>query len=164
MGDDGEVVSRFVRVEGEISAHLNDIEAGVLRLIPALLTGVGDPALDRGAARLRYEVHADDPDLSAEFRRLASDIVDGRRDADVAALADSIEAASAGATISDAAAEGWVGAMNQARVVLAARLGIEAEGWDADLEIADADPSLMMLLLLSYIQNDLVDVLTQNLD
>lgn len=157
-------MSRFIRLDGEISADLEDIEVGILRLVPPLLAGVGEPGVDRGADRLRYEVHADDPERSAEFRRLASDLVDGGRAADIAALVESIDAVADGAALSDDAAAGWVGAINQARVVLAARLGIDDDGWGEGPELAGGDPSRVMLLLLSFIQTDLVDVLEDALD
>lgn len=99
-----------------------------------------DPAI----ARLFPDAYAHDPDASAEFRRFRGD--DARRvkvDAALRVLAD-LDATKHGALLLRIAPEGvqaWITTLNNLRLVLAARLGIDTEAdWDAIDALPPDDP------------------------
>lgn len=153
----------FVVRDGAIRSRLGDFEIAVLRLVPKLLASVGDSAADPAAERLTPQVYPDDPERSAEFRRLAADMIEGTREADADALADGLDRVAAGGTLSFEEAAGWMRALAHARVILGARLGIEEDGWEGDRAAAAADTRIGVLHLLGHVQDDLVAALTSDL-
>lgn len=99
---------------------------------------------DPAVVRLFPDAYAHDPDASAEFRRFRGD--DARRakvNAAQRVLAD-LDATKRGALLLRIAPEGvqaWITTLNNLRLVLAARLGIETDAdWDALDELVRDDP------------------------
>ncbi len=110
-----------------VRVHLSTADVGVLRRLPELLDTLGDPVDDPAAARLAPGAYPDDPDADAEFRRLAAAELSRGRAADRHELLASLEA---GAVDLDAElAAAWLRVINETRLLLAARLGIEDDGW-----------------------------------
>jgi len=79
-----------------------------------------DPAL----LRLLPDAYADDPAGSAEFRRLTDDELRRAKTTSLLRLADDIDDADE-IELDDDEADGWVQALNDIRLVLAARLGVD---------------------------------------
>ena len=152
----------FYRDGAEIHSRLREFDLALLRMVPALIDTVGEPGIDPAADRLTPQVH-DDEERSAEYRRLAGDIIDDGRAEDVAALRDLIDAVEVGRALTDEEASGWMRTINQARLILGARLGIEDDDWEDTSGISLDEPHVVMLQLLSRIQHDLIGALAAGL-
>lgn len=124
-----------------------------------------DPAL----ARLLPDAYRDDPAAAADYRRRTEDdLREGKRDAARRVL-DSLrplDPPRSGGTrvqLDRDAAEAWLATLNDLRLVLGARLGLERdEDTDALLELPPGDPRAPLADLyqyLTWLQGTLVDVL-----
>lgn len=95
----------------------------------SVLGRLGDPSEDPGAARLAPPVYLDDPEADAEWRRLAGAELSAARRADRSALEmvlEAVDTAQGGEVIvSVAEAEAMMRVLNEARLVLAARWGVD---------------------------------------
>ena len=148
--------------DGAVVVRLQPRELETLALVSEILDSVGESDSDPGAARLDVDAYPDDEEASREFRRLMRSEVEQGRTADRSAFAVSLEAAESGqVTLSAAEAEAWLLAIGEARLVLAARLGIEEEGWGEDE--TEIDPPTAMLHYLSWVQGSLAEVLLEQL-
>jgi hypothetical protein len=103
----------------------NEIE--LLTQIPEFLATVGEVEDDPAADRLAVPVYLDDPEASAEWWRLMGPELDQSRAADRSAFAMVVEAAREGTVASIGESEAFLRVLNEARLALAARLGIEVE-------------------------------------
>jgi len=145
----------FVRRGEEIHIDLAPAETYLLGLAPQLLAtvdldDVGDPA----SARLRYRARPDDDEADDRFRELTERDLASARSVDRVRFVDSMERG----TLDLEDAEAWLRVLGEARLVLAARLGIEEDGWEHDTP--QEEPAEMLLLrLLGAVQNELVGVL-----
>lgn len=153
----------FYREDGLIHCRLREVELTLLRMVPQLIATVGEPAVDPAAERLTPEVFSGDMERSREFRHLAGDLIDQGRADDVAALRDLVDAVASGTALTEEQASGWMRAINQARLIIGARLGIEEDGWEETSGLSPADPSVVMLHLLSRIQSHLIAALSGGL-
>ena len=128
-----------------------------LRDVPLVLQSVGLDADDPAADRMSVPVYLDDPDANQDFWRwMGTDLDEGRR-ADRSAFAELVDAASVethadGTAASRAEAEAFLRVLNEARLVLAARMGIDVESDYEKLERSQAEAldllaELQMLLL-----------------
>ncbi len=149
----------FYRRHGMIHSRLREFEIELLRMVPRLIDTVGNHGGDPAADRLTPEVFSGDRERSAEYRRLAGDLIDQGRADDVAALEDLIDAVESGEPLSDEQASGWMRAINQARLILGARLGIENDGWEETGGLSPQEPAVLMLHLLGQIQTHLIEAL-----
>lgn len=150
----------FVREGNAIRSRLREFELALLRMVPQLIDTVGEPGIDRAADRLTPQVYADDSERSAEFRRLAGELIDDGRAEDVAALRDLVDAVEVGRSLTEEQAAGWMRAINHARLILGARLGIEEDGWEETSGVSMDQPQVVMLQLLTQIQADLIGALS----
>lgn len=97
----------------------------------SVLGRLGDPSEDPGAARLAPPVYMDDPEADAEWRRLAGAELNAARRADRSALemvleaVDTAQAEGGAVVVSVAEAEAMMRVLNEARLVLAARWGVD---------------------------------------
>jgi len=143
---------------GGIGVLLAPGEREVLRAVPILLRSV---QVDEGApawSRLRAVGHLDDPGAAAEFRELTAGMLDDARAADLERLEETLE----DDLLDPADAECWMRAIGEARLAVAARLGIEEDGWEeqaGDGELVEAT----VLRVLGYLQDALVAALTERL-
>ncbi len=151
----------FSRRGGAIHARLSEFHLAVLGLVPRLLATVGEVGVDPAADRLTPEVYPDDPERSEEFRHLAAEMIDRGRDADQAAFAAGLEKVAGGAPLTSDEAASWMRAIGHARVILGARLGITADGWETTTDTDDS--RIAVLHFLGHLQDDLVAVLTGEL-
>lgn len=156
-------MSLFARDGDRIYSRLREFDLALLRMVPQLIETVGEGGVDPAADRLTPEVFADDAERSAEYRRLAGDLIDKGRIEDATALRDLIDAVEAGDSLTDEQASGWMRAINQARLILGARLGIDDDGWEETSGLSPEEPAVLMLHLLGQIQGDLIGALAAGL-
>ena len=143
---------------GGIGVLLAPGEREVLRAVPILLRSV---EVDDGApawSRLRAVGHLDDPGAAAEFRELTAGMLDDARTADLERLEETLE----DDLLDPADAECWMRAIGEARLAVAARLGIEEDGWEEQGEDAELVETTV-LRVLGYLQDALVAALTEHL-
>ena len=146
-------------IEGDrIGVLMTPGEREVLRAVPILLRSVEQ---DEGApawSRLRAVGHLEDPGAAAEFVELTSGMLETAKAADLDRLDETLE----DDLLDPADAECWMRAIGEARLAVAARLGIEDDGWEesgGDGELAETT----VLRVLGYLQDALVTTLTEHL-
>jgi hypothetical protein len=187
-------MSAFVRPPaGPVVLRLDEQETSILGQLAGQLVEMLEDAtraglanaveLDPAMARLVPEGYRDDPEAAAEFRRFtADDLVGGKVDAARTVLAalttddgdTSVSGASTGpedgaaVTLEGETAWTWLRFLNDTRLTIAARLGIEeddAEGFEPPTPEADdeQDPQLMLAIYswLGYLQESIVAVLDE---
>lgn len=132
---------------GRVTLRLGSGERAALMSVPVLLEDGAD-----AGGRLDYTAHPDDPEADRRYRDLvAGDLDDLRRD-DRAAF-DQVVAA---APVEPDAIEAFMRVIGEARLVLAAHLGIEDDGWE--YETVD-DPEMALLGWLGWLQDAAVRTL-----
>lgn len=144
--------------DGVLRTGLSPIERHVLASLADQLTGLlqhptpGDPALDR----LLPDAYPDDPDSSAEFRRLTAAGLTERKLAGAHSLTTTLDAAAdTGELALDATqAHAWLTTLTDLRLILAARLGITR---DDDRGTDDTIQGIYDWL--GWLQNALVEAL-----
>jgi hypothetical protein len=149
----------FRAAEGGIEVVIQPWEVDVLKAIPALLDTLGRG--DAAAEQLDQTPYPEDPAAADEFRRLMASELEQSRAADRSAFGITVEQAPAGLTLSVAEAEAWLRVLGEARLVLAAREGISADGWEEQLP--DDNPPIALLHYLGWIQQSLAEVLEEQL-
>jgi RimJ/RimL family protein N-acetyltransferase len=158
-------MERFTAHADGVELTLAPEEVETLLMIPELLESVGVMADDPAEARLSITTYPEDDDSESEFNRLMKPEIEAGRAADRSALQALLEAArDQPVVLSMGEAEAWLLVLNEARLALAARLGIEEEGWDDDLDDDDAlAPPMAFLDYLSYLHGELTLVLMEKL-
>ena len=142
-----------------IRVRLSPDEIEALRMLPELLASVGTTDSDPAGERLDVAVYRDDADAAEEFGRLMASEMTAGRDADRSAFTAALDAMSdSPVIISHEEAEAWLMVLGEARLALAARLGIEEDGWREDSGRAH-EPGMALLHYLSWLQGSLVTVL-----
>lgn len=144
-----------------VSLDANEIDA--LRVVPDLLASVGEVGDDPAQARLDIDAYRDDAESAAEYRRLMASEMEAGRAADRSAFSETLDALGRGpVTLSPGESEAWLTVLGEARLALAARLGIEEEGWGQD-EASVSSPPMALLHYLSWLQGGLAEVLLETL-
>ena len=139
-------------------------EAEALVMLPEMLDSVGEVPGDPAASRLAVSAYPDDPDADAEFGDWLGPQLNIRRAADRSAVTTSLEVArTEPVVLSMEEAEAWLLVLNEARLTLAARLGIIEEGWGDDQELDNMAPPLAYLTFLTYLHGELTTVLLEKL-
>lgn len=141
-----------------VAVRLTAIEREFLLGIPVLLEEVDDHPGDPAYARLHVEAYPDDPDAQSEMAEYSGSQLAEERTTERAQFAASLEAGTAVLTVDQA--EAWLTVLGDARLALAARLGITEPGWE---ETSEEDPARVTLGFLSFLQDQLVDVLMERL-
>jgi hypothetical protein len=144
---------------GLVAVRLSAEERLLLEQLPAMLAAAETDPDDPAAERLTPTAHPDDPAADHEFRRLVASQLSEARRVDQEAFAGTIDANATRLTTEEA--EVWLRVLGEARLVLAARLGIEHDGWTMD--DIDDDPRGAVLGYLSYLQDSLVEALSPGL-
>ncbi len=117
---------RFARVGDGIEVNLQAGEVGFLAGVLEVLAGLGGPEEDAGAARLSPPAYPDDPDADEEWRRFAGGELDRARRADRSSFELVVQAAADGPTVmSMGEASAFLRVVNEVRLVLGARWGVE---------------------------------------
>ena len=153
----------FLPTPDGILVTLEPDDLDLLRQLPEFLGELGEPDEDPAASRLQVPVYLDDPEASEEWWRLMGGELDQSRAADRSAFALVVEAASAGTLASTAEAEAFLRVLNEARLALAARLGVEVEADyeelpDDDRSALDYLAGMQSLLLLALSGGEMPDL------
>ncbi len=149
----------FERERSGIRVRLPDGLARLLRDVPLVLAAVGLDPGDPAAQRLTVPVYLDDPAADAEYWGwMGSDLDESRREDRAAFLrvVDAAAGAKRGTVVSVAEAEALLRVLVEARLVLAARMGVEVE---SDYERLD-DAQTEALEVLGHLQLLLIDELS----
>ena len=157
-------MQRFSPHPDGVQLTLPPEEAEALRMVPELLASVGESSDDPAAGRLAIVTYPDDDEAEDEFTRLMRSEIDAGRVADRSALETSLDAAATGSVVlSFGEAEAWLIVLNEARLALAARLGIEDDGWEDEVEDDEITPPMAFLDYLTYLHGELTVVLMESL-
>lgn len=157
------MMRRFRNLSDSIEMRLHPGEADVLALLPGLLGSVGREPGDPADKRLSVPAYPDDEEAQAEYGRFTFSEMESERQKDREAVANSIEAARRGPVkLTAAEADSWLMVTNEARLALAARLGIEEEGWGPSGDRDDVPaPEMSLLVYLTEVQDELIRILTE---
>ena len=130
----------------------------------ARLVGI-DPEAERpdddALARLFPDAY-DDDEASAEFRRFTERSLREGKVANARTVLDSLARSGDKVTLSDADAQAWLGTLNDLRLTLGSRLGIEEDNHQVFQTLPDDHPAAAAYHLydwLSYLQETLVRAL-----
>ncbi len=148
----------FRRRDGTIKIALSGQERAVLHTLPETLDNLGTSEVDPAVARLHPSAYPDDPTADAYFREMTEDDLAKARAVDRSRFTKTVTADS----MSDDDAEVWLRVLGDARLALAARMGIERDDWEDDRSLAESRQGVM-LHYLSYLQDALIQVLSATL-
>ena len=147
----------FSYVDDGVLVGLSPDEVELLRALPRILDSVGDDQDDRASLRLNPAVH-DDPVAAADYREIVEADLERERTVDRAAFTATL---GHDQKLSFEDAEVWIRVIAEARIVLAARVGIEQDGWTHEDFPGDHDAVLVQYL--AWLQDGLVASLTPTL-
>lgn len=148
----------FVADGDRIAVLLAPSEREVLRAVPILLRNSRPEAGDPAWARLRAVGHLDDPEAAARFADLTAGMLETAQVDD----RDRFEATVDDDLLTAEDAESWLRSIGEARLRVAARLGIEEDGWEEEPLEAEL-VEMTVLRVLGYLQESLVSVLGERL-
>jgi hypothetical protein len=137
----------FVRSGDGFRLHLELVERVVL--MSAL--GIIDEGGDAGG-RLDYTAHPDDPAADRRYRDLVAGSLEELRREDRSVF----EAVVEGDEVSGEAIEAFMRVIGEARLVLAAKLGIHEDGWEYN---TPDNPEMAMLGWLGWLQDAAIGAL-----
>ncbi len=159
-------MARFGRSRpGFIRLRLREEEVDALSLMEDLLSSVGLREGDPAEERLTVPAYPDDAEAQDEYGRFMASELEGQRRRDRAAVFRLLQDARAGPLdLALDEAEAWLMVLNEARLALAARLGIEEEGW-GELEEGEGPPTpaKMLLIYLTEVQGGLIEALADQI-
>jgi hypothetical protein len=120
-----------------------------------------DPAL----ARLFPDAYADDDEAAGEFRRFTERSLREAKLANAAVVLDALDRAGDKdkVTLSDDEARAWLGTLNDLRLTLGSRLGIDEDSHELVASLAEDDPAFAVFHVydwLTFLQETLVQALT----
>lgn len=141
-----------------IRVELSPEERIFLGDVLPLLAGIGAPGSDPAADRLTVPVYLDDPEANDEWWRLMGQDLEASRQADRAAFEKMISSDDP-VTLAVDDADAVLRVLNQARLALGARLGVDVES-DHD---ALPEESRQVMDYLGWIQEELTLELTRAL-
>jgi hypothetical protein len=133
----------------------------------AAMVGMGSedapasPPADPALRRLLPDAY-DDPAGAAEFRRLTDDELRRGKAASLTQLADAVESSNGVVDLDDAGADVWVQAVNDVRLVLGVRLGVDDDAGSWRRTLNSEDPRLPLVAAydwLSGMQELLLDTM-----
>ncbi|MBN2113970.1 MAG: DUF2017 family protein [Acidimicrobiia bacterium] len=140
-------MSAFRRRGPEIDLQLSEAEAELLGLALPVLAAAPPAAAGSPPGYPHFCAHPEDEVAEAGFRELTAGCLRADREADRRRFAASLERGTLGTE--DAAA--WMRVLAEARLALAARLGVAETGW----ERASPGPGLALLHLYGCLQEEL---------
>lgn len=143
-------MSHFTTVDGNVEVRLSPEERLFLGDVLPLLAGIGSPGSDPAADRLKVPVYLDDPEANEEWWRLMGSDLDADRRSDRAVFEKTISGEDP-VILTNAEADAVLRVLNQARLALGARFGIDVE---ADHDELPGD-SRHVLDYLGWIQEEL---------
>lgn len=119
-------MTHFKPVRGGIKAQFSTEERIFLGDVLPMLAGIGAPGVDPAADRLRVPVYLDDPDANAEWWRLMGEDLEAARRFDRTVFQKVVES-DGPVVLDDDDANAVLRVLNEARLALGARLGIDIE-------------------------------------
>lgn len=143
-------MSHFRTVAGRIEVRLSPEERLFLGDVLPLLAGIGARGSDPAADRLQVPVYLDDPDSNEEWWRLMGSELDAGRRSDRAIFEKTISGEGP-VELSNSEADAVLRVLNEARLTLGARFGIDIEEDHDDLP----EDSRQVLDYLGWIQEEL---------
>lgn len=143
---------------GGISVELSPEERLFLGDVLPMLAGVGAREADPAAERLTVPVYLDDPKSNEEWWRLMGQDLDAARRADRAVFARMVTGDEE-VVLDPEEADAVLRVLNEARLALGARLGIDVEADHDNL----SEESRQVLDYLGWIQEELTVELTKTL-
>ncbi len=150
-------MSHFKTTRKGIVVSFSPEERSFLGDVLPLLAGIGEIGVDPAATRLNVPVYLDDHHASDEWWRLMGDDLHSARLSDRSvfsrAISDDVEA------LSDEDADAFLRVLNEARLVLGARMGVEVEDDHDQLP----DDSRQILDYLGWVQEELTLELSRKL-
>lgn len=145
---------------GDFELRLPHEEREVLRTLPSQLRDIL-PTDDPSVGRLFPPAYPDDPERSAEYRRLVrDDLLAGHLEA-LQIMESTLDAR----RLNEEQVVAWLSALNDLRLVLGTKLDITEETYDR--EIAEDDPEaagLALFLYLGWLQEQVVETLAAGID
>ena len=143
-------MSHFKTVKDGIRVELTPEEKVFLADVLPLLAGVGASGEDPAADRLNVPVYLDDPAANEEWWRLMGQDLEAGRRAD-RALFERVVGGDEPTVITPDEADAFLRVLNQARLALGARFGIDVEADHDELP----DHSRQVMDYLGWIQEEL---------
>ncbi len=119
-------VSHFKTTSKGIRASFSPEERAFLADVLPLLAGIGEVGVDPAATRLNVPVYLDDPGANEEWWRLMGLDLDAARQSDRDVLRKVVQSDDS-TVLSDEEADSLLRVLNEARLTLGARLGLEVE-------------------------------------
>jgi hypothetical protein len=159
MARDGLRVRRTKR--GDFELRLPEVERDVLRSLPAQMRELLEER-DPSTRRLFPPAYSDDPALQEEYEGMVQDDLDAGRRRSFEVLEETLDAK----RLDEEQVTAWLTALNDTRLVLGTRLGIEQEDYAGD-EVAEDDPRAPLFALyhyLGWLVSQVVDALAAGLD
>jgi hypothetical protein len=151
-------MSRFQTVVDGIRVELSPEERVFLGDVLPLLAGIGAPGADPAADRLNVPVYLNDPDANEEWWRLMGQDLNEARRTDRAVFHRMVSSDEP-ITVDPEQADAILRVLNEARLALGARLGIDVEADHDDL----AEDSRQVMDYLGWIQEELTTELMKAL-
>jgi len=151
-------MSHFHMTSDGIDVELSPEERMFLGDVLPLLAGIGAPGSDPAADRLNVPVYLDDPDANAEWWRLMGQDLEAARRADRSVFSKMLSA-DGPVTLDGEEADAVLRVLNEARLALGARLGIDVEADHDELP----EESRQVMDYLGWIQEELTVELMRSL-
>jgi len=151
-------MSHFHMTSDGIDVELSPEERMFLGDVLPLLAGIGAPGSDPAADRLNVPVYLDDPDANAEWWRLMGQDLEAARRADRSVFSKMLSA-DGPVTMDGEEADAVLRVLNEARLALGARLGIDVEADHDELP----EESRQVMDYLGWIQEELTVELMRSL-
>lgn len=151
-------MSHFTTVGEGIRMELSPSERLFLGDVLPMLAGIGAPGSDPAADRLRVPVYLDDQEANEEWWRLMGEDLDASRRADRSVFEKAVTSEEP-VTLSGEDADAVLRVLNEARLALGARFGIDVEADHDDLP----EESRQVMDYLGWIQEELTVELMRGL-
>jgi len=162
------VISGFAREVAELLGGTAAPDPDPLAAIVGMPAPAGEGAPERptdpALLRLLPDAYADDPGGAAEFRRLTEEQLRSGKAALLVQLADDIDSADE-LDLDDEQADAWVQALNDIRLVLGSRLGVDDDDGTWRTSLARDDERMPLVAAydwLAGLQERLLDALTRD--
>jgi len=152
-------VAEIVRRRGGTELRLDGRERELLLdIVDRLSAKLG--TVPRSSPRA-YE----DPELEAEYQRLARPDFESTRLADIDLVRGGLAAGRDRILLADDQTLAWIRALNHLRLVAGGLIGIDADGWESTVDEATlARPEYDMLIALGWVQEGLVSAMSPAVD
>ena len=151
-------MTAFRTTSGGITVEMSPEERMFLGDVLPLLAGIGAKGSDPAADRLMVPVYLDDPEANEEWWRLMGQDLDAARRADRAVFSKMVTG-DGPVTLDLEEADAVLRVLNEVRLALGARLGVEVEADHDEL----AEESRQVMDYLGWIQEQLTTELSRAL-